>query len=47
MTIQGNDQAMWEFLMELGMMLYPQNQEIGTNLKLVADRFKELSESNT
>ena len=46
MTLEGNDLAKYEFLMELAMQVFSQNQVIATNLVHCAKRLKELSDGN-
>ena len=44
MTLQGNDKAKVEFLLELAELLWPQSQEISINLGHCAKRLKELTD---
>jgi len=44
MTLQGNDKAKIEFLVGLAEQVWPQSQEISTNLVHCAQRLKELTD---
>lgn len=47
MTLEGNDKAKIEFLVALAEQVWPQSQEISTNLMLCAKRLKELTNEST